>query len=744
MIRKLLYFLYVAVVIVMAAATFIEHADGTAHAHQYIYGAWWFTFLWAVLAAVAVIWLIRRRVRQWFVVLLHLSMLIILVGALLTHLDASQGVVHLRQDKPTSSYMKTASDGSQHPTSLPFLIQLHDFQVSYHEGTHAAADYQSLFTITDGTDTVEGSVSMNHIFSYRGYRFYQSSYDDDLHGSTLSVNVDPWGIAVTYLGYALLFFSLLLMLIHPKGTYRRLLKHPALRRGTLATALLLTLNPQPLNAQTTLSPESAEQFGRMLVLYNDRICPLETYALDFTKKLCGHRSYNGFTACQVLAGFIFWGDEWTAEPVIKMKGGELRSQLYSDDYRSFDSFFRGGATGYVLAPYIEAYYKGSKKSVDKQAAEMDEKLGLVVDLRRGVTFKIFPIVQDVNIHWLSTTDESATKADSVSRAFMESAVTLMYRYALSGNDTAFRGVVNDVRKYQYRHGGNSLPQPSAIRAEKLYNKVPFATILFMGNLTLGFLTLFWFMARLARGHQPRHARVVENGFCLLLIISFAALSLCLALRWIICGSVPMSNGYETMLLTAWLIMLVSLLTYRRTHLVLTFGFLLSGFFLLVSHINQMDPQIGRLMPVLNSPLLSIHVGIIMMAYALLSMTFICGVMAMILYLTTGDTGRRLEQQEALMVLSQLFLHPAITCLGLGIFIGAIWANVSWGQYWSWDPKETWALITFMVYAVSLHHGTVPVMRRPFWYHLYQLLAFLTLLMTYFGVNYLLGGMHSYA
>ena len=178
----------------------------------------------------------------------------------------------------------------------------------------------------------------------------------------------------------------------------------------------------------------------------------------------------------------------------------------------------------------------------------------------------------------------------------------------------------------------------------------------------------------------------------------------------------------------------------------------SGFFLLVSHISQMDPQIGHLMPVLSSPLLTIHVSVIMMAYALLSITFLTGIWGLI----TGHSLTCPKEKDASprggsegvlhssLLMSQLFLYPALTCMGLGIFIGAIWANVSWGTYWSWDPKETWALITFMVYAVPVHQQSFPWLRSPRHYHLYMVLAFLTILMTYFGVNYFLGGMHSYA
>lgn len=750
MLKKLLYILYVAVAIVLATATFVEHINGSPYAHTYIYGAWWFSLLWALLAAVGVIWFVRRRVKKWSVVVLHLSLLTILVGALLTHLSSSQGMVHLRKGETVKTYMKTNEGEEARMVELPFLLKLQKFEVDYHDGTDAAADYETQFHIIDGNSTVEATVSMNNIFNYNGYRFYQTSYDEDMHGSILSLNADPWGIPVTYLGYGLLFFSLIYMLIDPKGTYRKLLRHPALKKNAMIAVLLFA--PCGLltkaTAQTTISKENADKFGKMYILYNDRICPLQTYALDFTKKIYGKRSYKDFTAEQVLAGFIFWGDEWCNEPIVKMKGSELKAQLNSDEYRSFNSFFHGGENGYVLGSYVGKYYSGQHAAINKQAVQMDDKLGLIVELRQGSTFKIFPITDKGKTTWLSSVDKEVTvektTTDSVKREFIQSAVSLLYQYAITGNDSHFAGVVDDIRKFQMKNGGNSLPRPTAVKAEHLYNKMPFATILFMVNLTLGFVTLFWFIARLARNRKLPHQKVLEHGFYALLAFSFIALTACLVLRWIISGNIPMSNGYETMLLTAWLVMLLSLVSYRKMHIVLTFGFLLSGFFLLVSHIGQMDPQIGRMMPVLNSPLLSIHVSIIMMAYALLSLTFITGIMAMILKGVNKDRHRAEEQLTALQVLSQLFLYPALTCLGLGIFIGAIWANISWGQYWSWDPKETWALITFMVYAVAVHTGTVSPMRRPTVYHAYQIFAFLTILMTYFGVNYLLGGMHSYA
>ena len=292
-----------------------------------------------------------------------------------------------------------------------------------------------------------------------------------------------------------------------------------------------------------------------------------------------------------------------------------------------------------------------------------------------------------------------------------------------------------------------------MKAERAYNAVPFATILFMLNLTAGAALLAFTIWRMVRRNGAdrltqgggRAAKAAAAAGAVVLAISLAALTACLALRWIISGRVPMANGYETMLVMAWSVMLLSLIVCRRFRIITPFGLLMSGFFLLVSHINQMDPQITHVMPVLASPLLSVHVSVIMMSFALLSLTFVCGLTAVMLRLIRGRNAASLtEQTESLALLSRLMLYPALALLAVGVFVGAIWANVSWGTYWSWDAKETWGLITLMVYAVAVHDGSLPFLRRPMGYHVFMTLAFLTILMTYFGVNYFLGGMHSYA
>ena len=655
--------LYIVVVVVLAAATIVEKYQGTEYVGDNIYGAWWFSALWALLAAATMFYFIKHRVRRPSVVALHLSFVIILAGALLTHLTARRGIVLLRQGVMTSQYL--TKDMQEHP--LPFSMTLDSFKIAYHEGTNAPADYISHVTINHQPVVI----SMNQIASHDGIRLYQSSYDEDMQGSVLAINSDPWGIPVTYLGYALLFVSLIWILIDPKGTYRQVLRRAAVCLVCcygIAAYTTATASPR------VLPQETADRFARLFVVYNDRVCPMDTYALDFTKKLYGKRHYQEFSAEQVLTGFIFFYDDWVKEPL----------------------------------------------KAEKKPMKMQEKQTIIQQIHQGTPLKIFPYEERGRITWYAPTSSFPESMNEEHQKYMRDVFTRLNGEIQAGHYEVANQYLDKMLQYQQTFGRHSLPSPLRTQAERLYNQLPIPTILFMACLTIGFLLFFVdiFRPSWLRSWLPR----------LLLGMAFVALSCCLALRWIVTGTIPLSNGYETMLTLAWIIMLVTLSMGKRFPVMLTFGFLLSGFFLLVSHISQMDPQMTHLMPVLNSPLLTIHVSVIMMAFALLSLTFIASLTALL-------SPRRSDE---MLLLSQLMLYPAITCLGFGIFIGAIWANVSWGTYWSWDPKETWALITLMVYAAPAHRSL------HLNYHVYMTLAFLTILMTYFGVNYYLGGMHAYA
>ena len=754
MVKKIIFILYILVLVCMAAATIVEKSQGTDYAHAHYYGAWWFILIWAVLAALGAFYIIKRKVKCASTLALHLSFIIILAGALLTHISAKRGMIHLRIGQPTDTYMAQDEEQGMKEEKLPFSLCLQKFEAKMHDGTNAVADYSSKFTVIDGDDKSEGEVSMNNIYSHRSYRLYQSSYDEDGKGSVLAINADPYGIPVTYTGYALLFISLVWMLFDPKGGYRKLLKSPLLKKGALMTALILSMgNIQTLHAESAtgnlqnavLPKETAEKFGELHILYNDRICPVQTFALDFCKKIYGARSYQGLTAEQVLSGWVFYGNTWASEPFIKIKSGEMKTAMNLPDYASLNTFFNREMGGYTIGQYVQEYYNGQQDKFHQQAADIDGKIQIIMELREGISLKVLPYTFTKNVKatkdhsfikagtttWFSPVDKLPQAVEHQHALYIRNVFSLLNGDVKAGNISRVNEFFVKMKKYQEVSSGNSLPTATQYKAERINNAFPFATILFMANLTLGFIALFYTIYRMTK---KKEIKVLNIALPILLGVSFLALTFGLALRWIISGNVPMSNGYESMLTVAWFVMLISILMQLRIRIVMVFGFLISGFFLLVSHINQMDPAIGQMMPVLNSPLLSIHVSIIMMSYALLSLTFICGIMGICLR----------SHGEELQALSRIFLYPALTTMGFGIFIGAIWANVSWGNYWSWDSKETWALITFMIYAVVVHTQSLPVFRKPLVYHIYITLAFMSIAMTYFGVNYFLTGMHSYA
>lgn len=754
MVKKIIFILYILVLVCMAAATIVEKSQGTDYAHAHYYGAWWFILIWAVLAALGAFYIIKRKVKCASTLALHLSFIIILAGALLTHISAKRGMIHLRIGQPTDTYMAQDEEQGMKEEKLPFSLCLQKFEAKMHDGTNAVADYSSKFTVIDGDDKSEGEVSMNNIYSHRSYRLYQSSYDEDGKGSVLAINADPYGIPVTYIGYALLFISLVWMLFDPKGGYRKLLKSPLLKKGALMTALILSMgNIQTLHAESAtgnlqnavLPKETAEKFGELHILYNDRICPVQTFALDFCKKIYGARSYQGLTAEQVLSGWVFYGNTWANEPFIKIKSGEMKTAMNLPDYASLNTFFNREMGGYTIGQYVQEYYNGQQDKFHQQTADIDDKIRIIMELREGVSLKVLPYTFTKNVKatkdhpfikagtttWFSPVDKLPQAVEQQHALYIKNVFSLLYGDVQKGNMDRVNIFFDKMLKYQEVSSGSSLPSKIQYQAERINNDFPFATILFMVNLTLGFIALFYTIYRMTKNRQ---LKALDNTLPILLCISFLALTFGLALRWIISGNVPLSNGYESMLSVAWLVLLISIFMQFRIRIVMVFGFMLSGFFLLVSHINQMDPAIGQMMPVLNSPLLSIHVSIIMMSYALLSLTFICGIMGICMQ----------SHAEELQTLSRIFLYPALTAMGFGIFIGAIWANVSWGNYWSWDSKETWALITFMIYAVVVHTQSLPVFRKPLVYHIYITLAFMSIAMTYFGVNYFLTGMHSYA
>lgn len=680
--RRLLTAVYICLVCLLAIATFLEQACGTGFVEKYIYHTFWFCCFWGIPALLAVVVLIRRQLwKRLPTLLLHGSFLVILAGAMITFIGGRKGYVHLTAGSGVDSFVEQES---RQNVDLPFTLLLDSFRIAYYPGTEAPADYISyVHVLRPGQPAVASSagetISMNRILSEQGFRFYQSSFDEDRQGSWLTVNYDPWGTGVTYTGYILLAISMIWMLFSRKGEFRRLLNHPLLRKGGMFCLLLLVGTAQAQGRTLpVLGIRQADSLASKQVIYHDRVVPFNTLACDFVVKLTGQTSYAGLTPEQIIGGWLLRPEVWQHEPMIYIKNRELCRLLnLKTSYASLADLFDGQR--YRLQDFWQGRQETHRKMspLEKAIVETDEKVGLILMLQKGTLIR--PLPEDGSV--------------------------------------------------------KPLP-PAKVRAELVYNRIPFSRLLFMFNLTLGLLAFFRLVYNGLRRSPGVSAssRRIDGFFAVALYAAFLFQLSGYSLRWYVGGRIPLSNGYETMQFMALCTLLLACLFRRRFPFTVPFGFLLSGFALLVAYLGQMNPQITPLMPVLVSPWLSMHVSLIMMSYALFAFMMLNGVLALCIRRHT----------KMLMLLSRLLLYPANFFLGAGIFMGAVWANVSWGRYWAWDPKEVWALITFLVYGAAFHSKSFPAFRRPLFFHIYMLVAFLTVLMTYFGVNYLLGGMHSYA
>ena len=616
--KKVIWVLYFLVIITMGTATLIEHQRGTEYVTNEIYGAWWFALLWGLLAIGGIALILKMHLRKLSTLLLHASLVLILVGALVTHLFAEKGMIHLRMNVSTNEYLTQNAENKEMQTNtLPFTLRLTKFEIAYGSGTDAVENYFSKFIINDDKHSEQAQVSMNHIFSYHGRRFYQNSYDNDNQGTYLSINYDPYGIALSYTGYGFLFLSLLLTLLDPKGTFRKILRNPVFRKMSLILLFVALQCPASASLPTASpSRETARDFGQLLMLYNGRICPLQTFALDFTQKVYGSHSYQGLSAEQILLGWIFNPGTWDDLPLIQIKDGKLRETLHLPRYTSLRSFFHRG--GYLLEPLTEAFYQGQRDKLHQAAVDLDARIQLILNLRRGDALKMFPCRQTPGerIVWYAPTATLPRETPRAEQRFIHNVFSRLNQEVQQQNEIRQKHLLTKIKTYQQQFGGKTLPSPAQVKAEIIYNHLPFAKILFMLNLTMGFISLGCVVYRFTRKSGAvqsvrKKPSKLRNKWKLsfplsMLVLSFLTLTYCELLRWMISESVPMANGYETMLLLAWFVMLLTLLTYRRFRIMLTFGFLLSGFFLLVSHISEMDPQITPIMPVLHSPLLSIH------------------------------------------------------------------------------------------------------------------------------------------
>lgn len=732
--------------LILTIATILEKIYGTDFVNEYIYSSVPFVILWGVTAITSLLYIIKSKLhRQPVIFLLHLSLLFILAGAFTTWIYGEQGTMRVRQGEQQTSF--TDSKGISH--QLPFSITLNQFEIIYYKGTLAPMDFISHISVADKDchRQIQGKVSMNHIFSYQHYRFYQSGYSEDNEGSVFSVSHDPYGIGITYAGYTLLLLSTVFFFFSPQSRFRQLLKSPLLHRSLTVILLLFafSLNSIFLKANSpspkVLPREVAEHFGDLYILYNNRICPLQTFARDFTIKLYGSSSYKGLTPEEVLTGWLFYYDSWKNEPIIRIKSNEARKLLEIEGNYARLKDYISTINEYKLEKMMNHIRSGEQVTDKRGIEEADEKFNIINLVCTGAMMKIFPCrnIAGKTLEWYSQSDQLPQDMDNDKWVFIRKSMSyvnemiVMKKY----NDACL--LLEKIKKYQQKECDGLLPADNKFKAEKIYNQFDYSKSVAMACICIGLICFIYYCHCMAsQKRTSRKAIIILN---ILLWIVFTYLSAAICLRGYVSNHLPLSNGFETMQFMAWCTLLLTFLLQRKFAMLLPFGFLLCGLTLMVSMLGESNPQITQLMPVLQSPLLSIHVVVIMIAYSLLAFIMLNGVTAVILHQSQKECK---EQIERLQIISQIILYPAIFLLAIGIFIGAVWANVSWGRYWGWDPKEVWALITMLVYALALHPRSLPWFHRTMFFHVFCITAFITVLITYFGVNFLLGGMHSYA
>lgn len=660
---------YAAIILSIASATIVEARLGSELAQAYVYHAPWFWALWA-LALISAAFMLKRAKASPPAMMLHGAFALILLGGLLTFCTSKKGVVHLREGSYSDYFM--APGGTREP--FGFALALDSFKIERHPGTESPADYVTFFrSAAEDGETLSHRVSMNSIASVGGYRLYQSSYDPDLRGSYLSVNYDPWGIALTYCGYALALLGFAGIMLYPRGRFRSLLKSSSLSKLGLMLLPLMLLTTESAGAVPVLSRASADSLSALPVMYQGRIAPFNTPARDFTVKLYGKDSYNGLTAEQVMASFILYPGEWSAEKILRVKTRALADSLGIEGrYASWQDLYDG--TDYKLQKYLAR--PSSDLDFDKDAKALDQKQTLLIMLGRNALFnpKLSP--------------EALAEADE-----------------------------------------------DKLRAEVFYNGLGLNSIMFKANMAVGLAALLYFLFCM---FSPK--RIPGAGIFLYCYnaASFALLLFYQLLRAYVSGHVPLSNGFECMVSAALLANAAGLIAPRAGLLPRAGAILVSGAALMVSSFSSSDPAISHLMPVLNSPWLSAHVSCMILSYSLCGMTAVNSIAALI---SLAFGGR--EHAADIARLNGIILYPAVFFMAAGIFLGAVWANVSWGRYWAWDPKESWALISLLLYALPLHGWFNAAFKNKAWLHIYYLLCICSIAMTYFGVNNLLGGMHAY-
>jgi cytochrome c-type biogenesis protein CcsB len=649
--------------------------------------------------------------------------------------------------------------------TLPFSIKLLDFQLERYPGSMSPSSYASEVVLIDKEQNIEKPfrIYMNHILDHRNYRFFQSSYDRDEKGTVLSVNNDP-GKIPTYIGYLMMAIGFIWTLFNPKSRFKKLAR--AVQKDTqvgvvaLLIGLLFLFQPHTLEAKTALETAKsyqnahAEKFGDILIqTFDGRIKPMDTFANEVLLKLHKKSSVKGLSASQVMLGMLTAPDAWQEIPLIKVSHTKIRKILglkEGEKYASFNDFF-ANQQSYKLMQYSnEAMQKRPimRNEFDRSVIKTDEKLNIAYMIFTGELLKIVPKIDDPMQKWYSVKESINTFPPQEANEIR----TLFINYFGSIDKARETGDWSDADKnvaallaYQHKTSAAIIPSDRKLKAEKFFKRYSITNKLIIVYILTGLILLALIMIKMVKPtlNTTKITKFVQSFF----ILAFLIHTLVLAARWYIGGHAPWSNAYEAMLYVAWSMALAGMIFMKYSPMVPSLTSIIAGSTLAATFFNEMNPQITNLVPVLKSYWLNIHVSMITASYGFLGLSMILGLFTLVLFILRNSKNRDIEHSitEATRI-NEMTAIVGLMMLTIGNFLGGVWANESWGRYWGWDPKETWAWISILVYVVVLHIRFIPWFNKNYEFNfaVASTVAYSSIVMTFVGVNYYLSGMHSYA
>ena len=758
----LMYVLAGLYALILAAATFVENSYGPAAAREHFYYAPWFILLQLLQAVNLLAMFLQgsyfKRISKGSLIF-HGAFVFIWLGAAVTHYVGVTGIMHIREGETVSSMMRDDGAGMGN-ASLPFSVTLDDFRLQRYPGSHSPMSYESDLVIKKGDEApVQATVRMNKVIDIDGYRLFQSSFDPDEQGTILSVSYDRPGMQLTYIGYFLLFAGFVLTLFSKKSRFGRLRRELGEMKKNMPYCVLFLLalsgvaGGQTVHAQQPcVSSQHAGKFGSLVVLNpNGRLEPVNSYTSAILRKLYGADKLNGINSDQFFLNLLSFPDEWGAYPFIKVDNKELLQRFgRSGKYIAWEDVFDSEGN-YILTDEVNDIYAkpaSERKRMDSDLLKLDESVNIVYRIMQHQLLPLFPDENDAQGKWYSAGDELNVFQGKDS--LFVSKIMDWYIYELgngvrSGNWEEADKIVGMMNIFQQAKSKTPAIDNQRVKAELLYNQLNLFFWCRLAYLILGGILLFIACGEIIADFK--WGKKVCGILIALLVIAFLAHTSGVLLRWYISGRAPWANAYESMICTSWMLVGGGLLFARRFRILPALAGLLGGIMLFVAGLNHLNPEITPLVPVLQSYWLMSHVAIIMIGYVFFALCALTGLFNLILMSLLSATNRvKLQFRiREFTLLNEMAMILGLFFMTAGTFLGAIWANVSWGRYWGWDPKETWALISIVVYALVLHIRFIPLLKgKTTWcFNLLSVVAILSVIMTWFGVNYYLSGLHSY-